>query len=293
MTGSSTRAAESAELRFRVRGLEITLTADPPSLLQPLRHLAVFADDDDACQERLSIHYTVDPDGRPLLQENGSLPRPVCCASVVPVNVHNRINRRVLQTYRDYTCLHSGSVTIDGRLVLLTGDRGSGKSTLLLRLLLDGADFHGDEYVLARKGRAYSLPRPLHVKRGTLELLPEVRAACVDKPVLQFGGNLFFRLLEPSDLGVRWRSADTRPAAIVHLQPDFLQSPEIVETTQIAMVKNLMCQTLSGAGDTGRQVQQICDLVRGVRCYELRVGELRETAAVVRDMVRQLGHPSP
>ncbi|MDD3518460.1 MAG: hypothetical protein PHQ14_08930 [Chromatiales bacterium] len=282
--------AATDALHFSVRGLGVTLSADPPSLLGPLSHLAVHARDDEPVVRELRFTLSIaGPDKLRVREDDAADAREVCCIEAALTGIAQRISTRALALYADKTCLHGASMSIDGRPALFVGARGSGKTTLMLRLLLDGAAFHGDEYVLTgADGMAHSLPRVLHVKPGTLERLPAVAEACRGKPRLQLRWDNDFYPLDPTDLGHDWRSVDARPAAIFFLTPAFDAPPAIEPMAQIDMVRELMQQVIGIDQTIGRQARDVCALVRGTPCFGLRVGDLDATAARVCETLRAL-----
>jgi hypothetical protein len=283
-------ATAADTLRFSVRGLGVTLHADPPSLLQPLSHLVVHARDDEPVRDELRFEVSIGEDDKLRVREDDApSARVVCCVEAVLNGITHRIGTRALALHGDKTCLHSASLGFDGRLLLFAGARGAGKTTLMLRLLLDGADFHGDEYVLVDgDGVARSLPRRLHVKPGTLDHLPEVAAACRGKPRLQMRWDNDFYPFDPVDLGREWRSIEGRPAAILLMTPAFDEPPAIEPMSQIDMVRQLMEQTIGIDASISRKARDLCALARGTPCFHLRVGGLDATAALVRRMAGKL-----
>jgi hypothetical protein len=272
---------------FRLLGLAVRLHADPPALLEPLQHVVVRAADD--LPVKRAVNVRVVPAGNGLQVDMGEgRPRRLCCTDVALAHIHIVLTRYARDLHAGDTTLHCGAATLDGRLALFTGDRGAGKTTLLARLLLAGADFHCDEYVLTRDGLAITFPRPLHVKPGTLAHLPEVAAVCRRKPLLQHWNGVKYYPVDPEDLGHAWHSVRARPAAILHLEPGFDGPPHIEPIAQIEMVKRLMCQTLDQAPDIRRQARDVCALVRGTPCFALRVGALEETLDLVRHTLSTL-----
>lgn len=279
----------TAPLRFNLGDLAVELDAFPDDQLEALSHLVNFADDTSEPRASLHIRYSRTRErGREIFENHEPTPKRVCCDDVALGHILHRMTSGSLALQADATCLHAGAASIDGRFIVLTGDRGAGKTTLLLRLLLDGAVFHCDEYVLAGAGTARTLPRRLHVKTGTLACLPEVADICHDKPMLKFGLGPHFYPVDPLELGHRWRSASGRPAAIFHLTAGFDGPPQVQSIPQIEMVKRLMCQALSGHRRPGRQAADVCSIVNGAPCFTLTVGELSETAEAVRRLVTSL-----
>jgi hypothetical protein len=280
----------SETLRFGLGELAVELEAFPDDQLESLSHLVNLADEAFEPRASLNLRYSRTRErGREIFENHQPMPKRVCCDDVALGYILHRMTTGLLALHDDATCLHGGAVSIDGRLVIVTGDRGAGKTTLLLRLLLDGAAFHCDEYLLARDGVVRTVPRRMHVKTGSLAHLPELADACHDVPLLKFGNGPHFLPIDPMDLGRPWRSARGKPAAIFHLTPAFDAEPVAEAVTQIEMVKRLMCQALSGHRRPGRQAEDVCAIVDGVPCFALRVGAAARTAAVVRKILTGSG----
>ena len=273
--------------RFGLRALAVTLASDTPDLHAALAHIVNRADERLEPSQAVEFRVGQQHDGQLTLAEDEGEPRPMRDINAVLVSIHRRLSVFLFGTLRTLTALHSGAVTIDGRLVLLTGDRGAGKTTLLLKLAMGGAEFHCDEHVMASAdGRVHTLPRRLHVKPGTLECLPAIAAACRAHPLLRLDGGVAFYPLDPTDIGLNWRSADAPLAAIVHLTPAFGWPVSLEPIPRIDMVKRLFVQASGDNMDFGRQAADICGIVRGVPTFALRVGNLDETADVVTTLVR-------
>jgi hypothetical protein len=100
--------------------------------------------------------------------------------------------------------LHGGVMRIDGRRVLVVGDKGAGKTALALRLLFDGHGFEGDETVLTRDGVAMPVARNLHVKPGSQTLIPELTAGWDELPSTGTDDGELIRALNPVRAGISW-----------------------------------------------------------------------------------------
>lgn len=277
--------------RFQMRELDVTFESSSSSLHAALAHLVNHADDDIPAERSVRFHLAEARDGI-VVTDDREAPRTVPDVNTALVAIHRRLSTLLFAVHERFTALHSGAVTIDGRLVLLTGNRGAGKTTTLIRLAMDGAVFHCDEHVMAGEdGSVRTLPRRLHVKPGALDCLPGIAAACRAHPLLHLEGGVAFYPLDLSDIGLIWRSATRPPDAIVHLTPAFDEAPAIEPITQIEMVKRLLSQATGSDLDFGRQTADVCGVVRGARCYALRVGALEQTATLVRNTVNHMAPP--
>jgi hypothetical protein len=289
MQGVPAHPAYAFPVRIQLRELEVAIDTDSPAIAAGLAHLQNHADDHMPLAHRVRI-VAVERAGAIELQESeGAIGRYDDLAQALAV-VHQRIGTHLMALYDGHTFVHGGAVSIGGRLVVISGSRGAGKSTLLLRLALDGHAYHCDEHVVAtREGVVRTLPRRLHIKPGTLDCLPEIAAACLRHPRLTLDHETDFYPLDPWDLGITWRSADGRAAAIVHLTPGFDGDPAIEPISQIDSVKRLFGQALRSGLHFGLQAADLCALVSGRQSFALRVGTPEATAAVLCQAIEGLG----
>jgi hypothetical protein len=88
--------------------------------------------------------------------------------------VYGALHDRVIELAgaQGWTRLHMALVELGGRYIGIVGPSGVGKSTLAVAAARLGAKVHGDDVVFIRDGRVVALPRPLHIKEGTVGLYP-------------------------------------------------------------------------------------------------------------------------
>ena len=187
--------------------------------------------------------------------------------------------------------LHAGAVSLGGRMILLTGDSGAGKTTLLLHLLLAGEAYHCDEYVMLRDGVAHPFPLRMHVKQGTVGMFPDLARLCRRKPAYPWRAGAHYYLLEPAEIGRCWTVAPGRPAAIVHLTPDFGAPPRLASVAKVRMASVLSAQMLNARGRLGWALGEVASLVRVTPCFGLTAGPLAETAGQLQDLAGDLPLP--
>jgi HPr kinase/phosphorylase len=91
-------------------------------------------------------------------------------------SIYRTVHRDVMTAARidQWTRLHAALVDCGGVRVAIAGHSGAGKTTLSLALALRGAQLHADEGVFIRGEEAVGLPRRVHVKAGTFDVLPEI-----------------------------------------------------------------------------------------------------------------------
>ncbi|MCJ0907142.1 hypothetical protein [Rhodococcus sp. ARC_M6] len=93
-------------------------------------------------------------------------------------SIYRTVHRDVMSAARveGWTRLHAALVDCGGVRVAIAGHSGAGKTTLALALALRGAQLHSDEGIFIRGQAAVGLPRRIHIKAGTFDVLPEIRA---------------------------------------------------------------------------------------------------------------------
>lgn len=249
----------------------MALQADGAGAEQALDHLrALLPQAEHPMPARHAMRYRFGSDGSGGIHvhEEGDLlataPGPEAAADAAYLRMHRRAFE--LASLAGWVRLHGATVDLDGARVLLVGRSGVGKTTLALRLLLDGADVQGDESALVRAGRSLAVPRPVHLRAGTLDLLPELRAVVADLPrvgdvaVLDPGRYRPWRLVDAPVTHVAVLERDGRPAGVEPLGPG-----EVLE----AMAKEAFVVTESASALVAR-LAPVAGAARGLR---LRVGD--------------------
>jgi len=83
------------------------------------------------------------------------------------------LDEAVIQRLTSLRAVHSGTVLLGGRALLLPGSTHAGKSSLVAELLRRGATYFSDEYALIDSdGRVHPYPRPLLLRNGSPEQFP-------------------------------------------------------------------------------------------------------------------------
>lgn len=68
-----------------------------------------------------------------------------------------------LMYWPDKTLLHAGSVAKSGKAFIFTGSGNIGKTSIVLNLLKEGYEYLSDDWLVIGGGKAYSLPKLIHV----------------------------------------------------------------------------------------------------------------------------------
>lgn len=181
-----------------------------------------------------------------------------------------------------YTRLHAGSVTLEGRRFLVAGPKGAGKSSLLLKLLVGGAEVHGDENVLFRGEETIPLPRKFHLRDGTLEMVPELKGTAAGLRRYEPSSVPPLCFFDPTNAGHPWRVTAAPADAIVFLEPAFGGDSVLEPFPKVEMVQSLLFQTLNLAEKAGPQIEDLSGLVRRCASFRLRNGNLEQAVAALR-----------
>lgn len=201
--------------------------------------------------------------------------------------IYTRIYRRALEyaSLCGWVRLHGGLVALaDGRRVLLAGTTQSGKTTTIIRLLLDGAQVHGDEYVLVRDAVAIAVPRLMRLEPRTIALLPELALAQL-LPELPDGSA---RMLDPSWIAGDW-SIDAGPIDEVIVLDGRGQRARLQPAAATDVMPELVAEALPNGEDTATVLRQIARILgpagaSTARCWRLTAGSPGTTAGLVRSL---------
>jgi len=193
--------------------------------------------------------------------------------------VHALLGRLVAQ---GIYAIHAGAVVYRDGALLLAGRSGQGKTTLVLGLLQQGMGLLSDEFAVVAPATQEITPyrRSLHVRPGTLELIPELQFLA-DRPRYALGGGAEWALtpdeLEwalPDCLG---RAAPLRHVLLLDGTPGTddrpILTPVPAALAAIALLRGTWGASVNFAGGLDR----ISRLLDGVACARLRVGVLPAT----------------
>lgn len=117
--------------------------------------------------------------------------------------------------------IHGGTVTVDGRHVVIVGDKGAGKTTLLLHLALSGLDVAGDEHIVINGLIGTPRPRTLRVKESALGILPtDIAMQIENAPATRDWHGTRIFAIAPDMFGGRWNIQPAPISDIVFLEPN-------------------------------------------------------------------------
>lgn len=183
--------------------------------------------------------------------------------------------------------VHAGAVAGPSGAILIAGRSGQGKSTLVLGLVRRGYELLSDELALLdRDGLVHPYPRAVHVRPGTVDLIPEL-AALEARPRHQLGGGSEWSVA-PGEvarmLGSRLGTAAPL-AGVVLLDgtPDATGSPRIRDEFPAVAALELLRSTWATSADFVGTLETVARSLAGVPCMRLAVGRFDATTEILID----------
>jgi hypothetical protein len=226
-------------------------------------------------QHRLAVRrdgatYRISEDGIERWEESD----PLSAAYAVAARVH----ALALAAMPDFTKIHAGCASWEGRRFLAVGPPESGKTTLMARLAYEGFAVHGDELVLVKDGQALPYPRRFGVRAPTVALIPALAEGRTvhDGPLVT----------DPAQLGFEW-VIDRRPiAAVFYLVPNHDGQTHLLPCPKHVMAQRVMSQSTAPRTGTQQWIRDVCDMLDGAFSYTLKLGNLDEAVAVLKEALQ-------
>jgi hypothetical protein len=192
-----------------------------------------------------------------------------------------RIHELALAALPEFTKVHAGSASWDGRRFLAVGPAQSGKTTLMTRLVYEGFSVHGDELVLLRAGDALPYPRRFGVRPRTLALIPQLAefarpAAGGPRPIVT----------DPLQLGFEWTIAPAPVDAVFFLEPDHAGPSRLRPCPKYLMAQRVMSQSTPPRTGGRDWIRDVCAMLDRARAYVLSLGDLDSAVAAVKEGLR-------
>jgi hypothetical protein len=224
-------------------------------------------------------------DGGYRLQEDGCQLGDEPDASAAARRLFWRMHELVLHAMPEYTTIHAGCASWNGRRLLAAGAARSGKSTLMARLLYEGFDVHCDDLVLLHRAEAVPYPRRFFIRPSSVALIPQLATRAVEP--FEWGdwepGSL---ALDPTALGFRWRIEPGPVDAVLFLERGPDGQVRLETCPKYGMAERIMLQSNSPAGGPRERIRDVCAVVDRAECFVLRSGDLEASVAVVKDLLR-------
>jgi hypothetical protein len=219
------------------------------------------------CQIRITVLGSADRGYR--LLDAGDLYASVETPEAVLDEVSMRVYRRAMElaSLKGWLRVHGAVAGFGERRVAVIGAAAAGKSTLSVGLLCEGANVEVDESFLARNGQVVGVARRLHVKPGTVSVVPAA-SWLAEAPAL---GPLPVRVVDPTEHGFAWELPIGPVQDLIVLRrtdgPSRLEP--ILPTLVVQEVLDQVFPVLESRRDMVRQASL---LAASARCHELHAG---------------------
>jgi hypothetical protein len=195
-----------------------------------------------------------------------------------------RMHAVALDALPEFTRIHAGCASWDGRRLVAAGSPHSGKSTLMARLLYEGFEVHCDELVLLRRGEVLPYPRRFFIRRTGATLIPQM----VTDPSDTFewaGWEPGSLAVDPLALGVEWRIESAPADVVLLLELDDGGQTRLDACPKHVMAERLMFQSSAPAGGPGEWAKDVCAMLDRAECFVLRSGNLDGSVAAVKGLL--------
>ncbi len=191
-----------------------------------------------------------------------------------------RIHALALSALPEFTKVHAGCASWQGRRLLAVGPPRAGKTTLMTRLIYEGFAVHCDELVLLKRGAALPYPRRFGVRAATIGLIPQLA-------VLRAGGAGAGLVTDPAELGFDWVIEPGPVTAVFYLEPNHGGRTRLAPCPKYLMAQRIMAQSTGPVGEKRQWIRDVCDTLDSAWSYTLVLGDLDEAVAGVTGVLRR------
>jgi len=267
--------------RFQVLWHEVHIDVDDEVAAAQVALLEQHAHHTESAVARIALSVRSTDVGYQIL-DNGDL----CATASSPEEMldvlFGRVYRRAteLASLKGWVRIHGAVADVGARRVVVVGAGYAGKTTLSVGLLAEGCRVEVDESFVTRDGNVFGVARRLHVKPGTLELLPTA-GWLSDAPVF---GELPMRAVDPTEHGFDWDIGSGPIDALFVLrrtdEPSWVR-----DETATQAVQNLMTQVFPVVESRQTIVRQLSSLAASVPCHALFAGPDGKAPSLVRNVV--------
>jgi hypothetical protein len=216
--------------------------------------------------------YRISEDGAP----RGVEPTPEDAGYALTVRMH----ALALAALPDFTKIHAGCASWQGRRLLAVGPPRAGKTTLMTRLVFEGFSVHGDELALTRGGEVLPYPRRFGVRPPTVPLIPQLASA---RPGPAGGG----LVTDPAELGFDWVIEAAPAAAVFYLEPNHGGRTRLADCPKYVMVQRVMSQSTGPETGNRQWIRDVCDMLDRAAAFTLTLGDVDEAVAVVKEALQR------
>ncbi len=188
-------------------------------------------------------------------------------------SVFELVSSWLVEDARNMPVMHSATAEIEGRRFTFTGGKGFGKTTLMLKLIEQGVRIQGDENLIITAAGSIPRPRRLHVKEGSLDVVPSLFDAITSSPfTTDWAGNRVFAC-SPAMTGMPWQVTEGPLEHIVFVEPNFGGSSVISPVSRNEAFTRLLETVYMPATNRGAAAARLHVLCRDAKAWRLQAGD--------------------
>ena len=183
----------------------------------------------------------------------------------------------LMRSHAGHPLMHGATVVIDGKRLLITGDKGTGKTTLALFLLTRGHTVEGDEHQLILPDSVVARPRTLRVKPQSLNIIDGLPPIISLSPLYPLQNGTPVYAVNPAIFGRPWRITAGPLHGVVFAQSNHGGRSVAARLSVDEAFGRLMANSYflkSGYGGYGQIAGRLRRLAQETPGYLLRLGDL-------------------
>ncbi len=267
------------ERSIRILACSFSVLSDCEKFLTALDNRTQYAVQDFPVTRSHRLEVWRGDDGYTLREDGRSLdPQPD--AEAAAEALFYRLYELSFEALPQFTKIHAGCASWQGKRFLIAGPARAGKTTLVTRMLFEGFAVHCDDVVLLRQGEVLPYPRRLWIRSDSLRLLPQIAPFIARSPETREHFSL-----DPTELGFEWQINAAPVEAVFFLEPNHGANTRIEACPKYSMAKLIMSQSTLPASGATQWVRDVCAMLDIAACYLLHCGSLSSAIEGVKSVL--------
>jgi hypothetical protein len=216
--------------------------------------------------------YSLKEDGRQLDSQSD--------AEAAAEAVHWRMQDLSLAALPEFTKIHAGCASWQGKRFLMAGPTRAGKTTLMTRMLYEGFAVYCDDIVLLRRGEVLPYPRRLWIRANAVRLLPQIVPFAIRSRKIR---NHFS--IDLTELGFEWRIYEAPVDAVFFLEANHGSDTRLEEYPKYAMAQRIMSQSNLPASGAQEWIKDVVAMLDTASSFLLHCGSLDSAIRAVKSVL--------
>ena len=216
------------------------------------------------------------------LKEDGRELDPQADAESAAEAVLWRMQELSLAALPEFTKIHAGCASWQGKRFLMAGPTRAGKTTLMTRMLYEGFAVYCDDIVLLRHGQVFPYPRRLWIRAEAVRLLPQIVPFVVRSRKMR---NHFS--IDLTELGFEWHIDGAPVDAVFFLEPNHGADTRLEEYPKYAMAQLIMSQSNLPAAGAHEWVKDVVAMLDTASSYLLHCGKLDSAIKAIKSALER------